>query len=304
MLHNPNRRAVVIADEHALTQICGISMLERLLRNLQRIGVRDVQVVCENDAVARHATTSTWARAELRVEAVDQVPTEGRFLFVDAAVYHDARLLRALLQCTETTALIDSIAGTFCNAALVDGPWPGIDALRAAAERRDIAIIDVETQPRYVVDLRREIRPVWFAAQEPDAENLILDAAQNGTLDLPAMAHGPIETAIIRRLCRTRITPMQITLFTALVSLGVIVLFARGNLLAGTLLRARRWHSRRARRQAGARKSGDHELGKRSTRSITCSSSGGGRRSRTLQRYRAASACLGIVAPACRGGSG
>jgi phosphatidylglycerophosphate synthase len=81
---------------------------------------------------------------------------------------------------------------------------------------------------------------LWFPAPSAEnaklAEQLLLDAAQNGTLDLPAIAHAPFETGIIRRLCRTRITPMQITLFTAAVSSVVTVLFASGYLLAGTWL--------------------------------------------------------------------
>jgi phosphatidylglycerophosphate synthase len=65
---------------------------------------------------------------------------------------------------------------------------------------------------------------------------MLLDAAQNGTLDLPAKVHAPIETWIIARLWRTNITPNQITLFTAIVSACVTGLFAAGQLLAGSVL--------------------------------------------------------------------
>ncbi|MDQ6656428.1 MAG: CDP-alcohol phosphatidyltransferase family protein, partial [Verrucomicrobiota bacterium] len=67
-------------------------------------------------------------------------------------------------------------------------------------------------------------------------ERLLLDAAQNGTLDLPAKVHAPIETFIVARLCETPVTPMQITLVTAAISAVTAVLFARGELLAGTVL--------------------------------------------------------------------
>jgi phosphatidylglycerophosphate synthase len=102
----------------------------------------------------------------------------------------------------------------------------------------DPTIIDVAAQSTYVAGLRRDLRPLWFPAPRQEghrllAEGWLLDAAQNGTLDLPAKVHAPIETWIIARLCRTNVTPNQITLFTAAVSAGVTALFASGQLLAG-----------------------------------------------------------------------
>jgi phosphatidylglycerophosphate synthase len=109
-----------------------------------------------------------------------------------------------------------------------------------AAERHEIALLDTAEQPSYVMSMRRAIRPIWFPppshANIPLAERLVLDTAQNGTLDLPAMMHAPIETWIIARLCRTSVTPNQITLFTAIVSASVAALFATAHLAAGTIL--------------------------------------------------------------------
>jgi phosphatidylglycerophosphate synthase len=47
------------------------------------------------------------------------------------------------------------------------------------------------------------------------------------------MVHAPIETWLVARLCRTGITPNRITFFTALISAGVVLLFATGHLVAG-----------------------------------------------------------------------
>ncbi len=249
--------AVVIADESALTELCGISLLERLLRNLQRLGVKKAQVVCANDTVARQACAPTWARSDISVRTNQFDPAKEAFLFLHAGVYHDVRLLRALCEQTRTTLLIDSapsadllplVRDAACAAAQVEPQWlqsRAVDfslfaALRFAAAACEIAVIDVEKQPRYIADLRRAIRPLWFPAPRaenaPKAEHLLLDGAQNGTLDLPAKAHAPIETWLVGRLCRTAITPNQITLFTAIVSAVTAVLFATGRLTSGTIL--------------------------------------------------------------------
>ena len=76
--------------------------------------------------------------------------------------------------------------------------------------------MDAAKDDDYIVSMRRRVRPLCFSAPPEQsrrvAERVILDSAQNGTLDLPAYIHAPIETAIISLLCKTRITPNQITI--------------------------------------------------------------------------------------------
>jgi phosphatidylglycerophosphate synthase len=258
---------VVAEGAEALTQVCGISILERLLRTLQRLGVRKATVIASRDsaAVAEHLAVPSWARSELEVSILSSLDEQlGGKCLVIAAAYYDSRLLAALLNRATTTVLVDSsapsalqplltnaernTAGYLCRAALLEGEWLArareaqsiLDLVNSAANAGAVAVLDVNQLPGYVVGLRRHVRPLWFPSPALDlllhAERLVLDAAQNGTLDLPAKLHAPIETWIIARLCRTSITPMQITLFTAAVSAGVTVLFASGNLLSGTLL--------------------------------------------------------------------
>ncbi|MEO5718773.1 MAG: CDP-alcohol phosphatidyltransferase family protein, partial [Chthoniobacterales bacterium] len=94
-------------------------------------------------------------------------------------------------------------------------------------------------QPAYSLELRRAVRPLWIPAPEPgqrkEAERRILDAAQKGSLDLPAVVHGPIETFLVARLCKTSITPNQLTAFGNVVGWVTAILFATGHLVAGTL---------------------------------------------------------------------
>jgi len=67
------------------------------------------------------------------------------------------------------------------------------------------------------------------------AERIILNSAQNGTLDLPAYIHAPIETAIISLVCKTRITPNQITIVGFIIGSSATAAFALGRVGLGIL---------------------------------------------------------------------
>ena len=103
-----------------------------------------------------------------------------------------------------------------------------------------IASVDAAQQPGYVRSMRRNFRPVFFPAPLPEhralAERLLRDATQKHVLDFPAIIHAPIENWLVLRLCRTSVTPNQLTLTGALLGAGVTILYAFGYLWAGALL--------------------------------------------------------------------
>jgi len=65
---------------------------------------------------------------------------------------------------------------------------------------------------------------------------LLRDATQKHVLDFPAIIHAPIENWLILRLCRTSITPNQLTFTGAMLGACVTLLYAFGHLWAGALL--------------------------------------------------------------------
>jgi len=83
------------------------------------------------------------------------------------------------------------------------------------------------------------VRPLCLLAPPEQsrrvAERVILDSAQNGTLDLPAYIHAPIENAIISRLCKTRITPNQITIAGFIIGCSATLAFALGRIGLGII---------------------------------------------------------------------
>jgi phosphatidylglycerophosphate synthase len=264
-----NILAILIADApEALIELCGVTLLERLLRILQRLGFRNaIDFSTTPEIVGAELAKRSWARKQITVDLVsgaigpltpqlvlEQSPSE-RFLIVPANIYCDARLLAALCPKDSSAALVDSNPPEFarslirnpCGPALVTRDFlfalslaaPFFEELKNSIDIRKIDIVDAAAQDDYVVTMRRRVRPVCFPAPSEQnrrlAERIILDSAQKGTLDLPAYFHAPIETGIISLLCKTRITPNQITIAGFIIGCGATAAFAVGRVGLGIL---------------------------------------------------------------------
>ncbi len=264
-----NTLPILIADDsQALFELCGVSLLERLLRILQRLGFRSAIVFSTTpEIIGAELAKRSWARdqiiAQLLSRAVgpltpqlvlEQSPSE-RFLIVPANIYCDARLLAALCRKSSSAALVDcnppefaqSLIRNPCGPALVTRDFlfalssaaPFFDKLKNKVDNHELDIVDAAEQDDYIVSMRRRVRPFCFPAPAVQnrrlAERLILDSAQNGTLDLPAYIHGPIETGIISLLCKTRITPNQITIGGFVIGCSATAAFALGRVGLGIL---------------------------------------------------------------------
>ena len=283
-MKNPLPALLILADsQDALTDLCGISLLERLRRIVGKLGFAEAMILSNSvESMAIHAAKSSWRRGEVALkfregevqevtisEVLDclgamTLPPDGRVLIVSAGFYCDERLLRVLAAAQTDSALIDSDPPSLVKSFSEDSGIHGLDRLPCAlllsrkwltgkdrpvllrkavaseAINGGIALVDAAEQPPYVRSLRRNVRPVFFAAplleRRALAERLLQDATQKHVLDFPAIIHGPIEDWLVLRLCRTSITPNQITLTGAILGAGVTVLYAFGHLWAGALL--------------------------------------------------------------------
>jgi phosphatidylglycerophosphate synthase len=259
---------ILIADApEALTKLCGVNLLERLLRILQRLGFRSAIVFSTTpEIIGAELAKRSWARQQIIVHlasgrigpltaqlVLDQSASE-RFLIIPANIYCDARLLAALCAKQSPAAVVDSNPPEFgqslirnpCGPALVTrdfllalSPAPFFEELKKKIDNHEIDIVDAAEEDDYIVKMRRRVRPLCFSAPPEQsrrvAERVILDSAQNGTLDLPAYIHGPIETAIIWLLCKTRITPNELTLAGFIIGCGATAAFALGRVGLGIL---------------------------------------------------------------------
>ncbi len=274
---------LIIADSpEALTDLCGISLLERMRRIALQLGFREAMILSNSvKAMATHIANESWRRADLSLTFRDRtganvtvgdivdchaalkVASDGRVLIVFADFYCDERLLRSLAGAQTNSALIDSdppsiiapllensgghFSGLLC-AALLSSEWLSrknrdgtlVEEITSDMLAGRIARVDAARQQAYVPSMRRSVRPVFFPApsleRRPWAERLLRDATQKGVLDFPAIVHAPIEKWLVSHLCRTTITPNQITLGTGVLGLVVTLLYACGYLWLGVLL--------------------------------------------------------------------
>ncbi len=173
---------------------------------------RIVAAVCAVDG----PVLATWPVAHGGVERIDAVT-----FAAGVAVYPGALVRRV------ASALGDwDLHSTLLRAALAD---PGI-------ARLDLAGLDLYAPAR-----RRVVPLGWALPTTPDeaaaTTSMLLAAAQKGCLDWPARwLHPPIEDALTRLLLPTRITPNQVTLFIAALSVVAGVAFACGWLWTGLVI--------------------------------------------------------------------
>jgi len=260
---------ILIADApEALIELCGVNLLERLLRILQRLGFcRAIVFSTTPEIVEAELAKRSWAREQVIIDLVpcaigplsaqlllEQSPSE-RFLIVPANIYCDARLLAALCAKDSSAALVDSNPPKFARSLVRSPCGPALvtkDSLSAflptapffaefknKIDNRKIDTVDAAAEDDYIITMRRHVRPVCFPAPPEQsrrlAEWIILDSAQKGTLDLPAYFHAPIETGIISLLCKTRITPNQITIAGLIIGCTATAAFALGRVGLGIL---------------------------------------------------------------------
>jgi phosphatidylglycerophosphate synthase len=206
-----------------------------------------------------------WTGAQVTTgDILDCLGTETRALLLFADFYYDGRLVRALSESQVDAVLVDSDPwpshrplwkdsevrsfGRGPAGALLSHQWFSAKShddellveLLADAMAGLFAFIDAAAQESYLPSMRRRVRPLVFPAPAPEhcplAERLLRDATQKGVLDLPALVHSPIEKWIVSHLCRTSITPNQVTLGTGLIGLTVTLLYASGHLGLGAML--------------------------------------------------------------------
>ena len=260
---------ILVADApDALTELCGVNLIERLLRILQRLGFRRAIVFSSTpEIVGAELAKRSWARQEITTQVVPiavkpvtahrilEQDETARFLIVPANVYCDARLLAALSARNSPTVLVDSnppqlveqLIQNPSGPALVTRDFllacsnsaPLIEELKQKIHAGEVEAVDAAKVDDYIVSMRRRVRPLCFSAPPEQtrrvAERVILDSAQNGTLDLPAYIHGPIETVIISLLCKTRITPNQITVGGFVIGCSATAAFVVGRIGLGIL---------------------------------------------------------------------
>lgn len=199
----PNRpRLFISADApEALVRVCGVTMLDRLLRTLQRAGFDHATVLTTTPGVIeRELANPSWARGSIEAETriwdqsslmfdrQDNAVDGHGFFLISGGSYFDPRLIDAILACRESTALVDCdpaqpasshlgvvrktrrghVCGAFLFRAEFDHSQPVsrnlFDHLAEQIDAEKLATLEVGALPTFIVSMRRDLRPLWFPA--------------------------------------------------------------------------------------------------------------------------------------------
>src|SRR5947199_3457542 len=182
----------LIADgPEALIELCGVNLLERLLRILQRLGFREAIVFSTTpEIVGAELAKRSWPREQITADLVSSATkplTAERllekspadcFLIIPANIYCDARLLAALCAKDSSVALVDSDPPEFarhlvrnpCGPALITRDFlfalpptaPFFSELTRKTDPGKTDNADEAQQDDSIISMRRQVRQPSF----------------------------------------------------------------------------------------------------------------------------------------------
>src|SRR6478609_7702738 len=144
---------LIVADApEALTDLCGISLLERMRRVALQLGFHEATILSNSvQTMATHVANESWRRAGVSLTfrehtnadvtvgdildnlAALRVASDGRVLIVFAGFYCDERLLRSLADAQTNSALVDSDPPSIIAPLLKSSDTHSSDRLLCAA---------------------------------------------------------------------------------------------------------------------------------------------------------------------------
>ncbi len=239
----------------ALQRAAGVTLLERHLRLLRKLGVQEAVVWVSEPTTPFETAYSTLAKLNMHVRLVSDAQglsqvlsgsPQADWLLLDGAALVDHRLPKMLLerqgsriavlpdgstdQVFAGCARLSSTEVQRLSASASDGISEGLQALLQAGVAEPI---DLTSLPTYVPDMRRDLAYYWHPIRRREdaqlGKQILLKAAQKGTLDWPAkFIHPRIESWIVSHICTWPITPNQVTLICNVVAYFAAYHFAFG----------------------------------------------------------------------------
>ena len=261
---------ILVADApDALIELCGVNLVERLLRILQRLGFRHAIVFSSTpEIIGAELAKRSWAREQITAQLVPtaakpvtahQILEQGqtaRFLIVPANVYCDRRLLAALSTRNSPTVLVDSNPPQFVQHLIQNPSGPALvtrdfllacsdsepvfEELKQKIDACEIDTVDAAKVDDYIVSMRRHVRPLCFPA--PRAAGPSSGSAHHSRFRAKRNTRFARVHSCANRngnhlslLCKTRITPNQITIAGFVIGCSATAAFVVGHVGLGIL---------------------------------------------------------------------
>ena len=249
----------------SMAKLWGLTLLERNVRELARLGVEEMVVLTSLQAASavlvKHALpTSVALRFDTDANArsfdalVRYLSTSNDLVLVlQGNVLHDKRILDLLANASGACGLLapndtqGAAAGVLsaAQATLVHRRFDSTltASIQGCLEAGVLPRLDLMSLDPYLKHLRRTVCPFMIGVQTASdlkqADAMLRQTVHKGTNDFVAVyIHPPLEFGMTRLLANTKVTPNQVTLVGMLFSSLAVYLFATGHLVGGILCAA------------------------------------------------------------------
>ncbi len=233
----PDSAVVGLVDargEAPWRMVAGIPLVTRLVRGMERLGVRRILVVSDRAL----APSEVGGRdPEARVESIRRelgaplaadlaADLDGPVLAADGRLVVDRRLLQALLDADAPlrVAAVPPAPGEAGRLRLARLDAADLACLGGDEEASGLAVLDPAELPTWAAEMRGDVPILLHDASTAPAARAAAAAlvrdTQKHVMDAPARWVDPwVEDALVQRVAPTRVTPNQITVFCLFVGL-------------------------------------------------------------------------------------
>lgn len=232
-------RAYILAPGRPSSErLWGMTLLERLLRQLSEIEIRQATVIFGTQGNKEHFLRpdfEQWTNIEVNVVSAEQGPGTsqapdfgGRALVIDAQVVVDSRILQFLKNSTSDLRFD------------IDDRFIGVTNSSGFSDR-SLSLAHESDLTTYIRKTRKHVKAFIIPVDSQDdirrAEKITFSAVYKGATDFITkyVFFHPARWAV-RAISPTSITPNQITLFSMVLSFGAIVPFFLGYYWTATVM--------------------------------------------------------------------
>lgn len=261
-----NTRAWIDARHQMVNcRLWGLTLLERNLRQLYHLGIRQITVFTTGEADPLGQLCHPLPpqlQVDLQVAGEKSLPAAlagflqqngDATLLLEGHALNDRRVLQALVETGSEQAALFASGENGAVAALLKSGSAGWlrrqsgenlpEILAAAHHAGNLSAFDPAGINPYIENLRREIPPYLLRIENEthlrQADRLLRLTVHKGVLELVAKyIHPPLEFGGVRLIDETEISPNQITILWLILAALTVPLFMKGYLLTGLILAA------------------------------------------------------------------
>jgi len=226
---------VIQNTEYANQKIWGMTLLERNLRIFsQNENISEIYIFTDNPVSLRKDFFKWNKKNFIEIQEVSQIKARGKFIFSDANLVFDERLIDNCL--IKNNVFVDFeknregrfLVSDFSNENLELILNSGLGQLREKFSSFKTAEME-----KYILKLRRNQEPFLLYIKDKSdikfAEDLSFERSYKGVTDLVTQyVYPPLIKKLVKLTSPTNITPNQITYVSMLLSFGSIPLFYYG----------------------------------------------------------------------------